>query len=119
MILDHADLKSNWKVSMHKVLSFLNVGPEIKISKIEKNIGGLPKNKFYRYVTSRSAVSFVKAILPKALWESADKVVKKYMHKNLTIAVEQYSFLKNFYRNDTEKVSKLLGPDLMSSWLSE
>jgi hypothetical protein len=119
MILDHADLKSNWKVSMHKVLSFLNVDPEIKISRIEKNIGGLPKNKFYRYVTSRSAVLFVKAILPKVLWKSADKVVKKYMHKNLTITEEQYSFLKNFYRNDTEKLSKLLGRDLMSSWLNE
>jgi hypothetical protein len=41
------------------------------------------------------------------------------MHKNLTITEEQYSFLKNFNRNDTEKVSKLLGRDLMSSWLNE
>ncbi len=119
LIIEHRDLLDSWNGVTEKIMDFLEVDNKYPIHRVWKNVGGIPKNRFIRVLTSRSLVKILKKFVPKFMRNTIDKFMKENMYQKMVISQEQMAYLKSNYKNDVEKLSKLVDRDLVTCWFGK
>lgn len=116
------DLKNQPQKTLNKLCAFLEIDNfEFNLDK-EHNVTGIPKNKFlHKLLVLPNPTRFVRHLLPRSLrtWINK-KVIKKIIgYQKVSYKGEQKENLVEFFKDDVQKLSTLLGKDLNNLWLKK
>ena len=119
LILEHSDLRSQWTECVRKILVFLEVDPQVVPVFVERNMGGLPKRRWLKFLSDRRLVKFSKSILPSFMHAQMDRTLKKLLFHKLDISPSDAAYMRENYIEDIRKVDSLLGSQLIQRWFPD
>lgn len=120
LCLPYEDLRDNLDDTIKQIFSFLNL-KHININTETKfNVSGIPKNKIIHNImhTDNLFKDFVKNLLPADFRVKVKEFINSKNLKKDRISKEDYEYLyNNFFKEDIDKLEKLLGWNL-ENWKS-
>ncbi len=114
------DLKIDSKTLIRDLYTFLGVDPEFKPNNlnVSYNVSGIIKSKMIDNILKRKSIfkSIFKPLIPHHLQGNFFHKVVGLNLKKLTMLPEDRKYLIDFYKDDIEKLSKLINRNL-EHWL--
>lgn len=122
-IVFNSDLRHDTQNTMDSVLSFLNINEFNFDLEKNHNVTGIPKNKLFHqiFVLSSFGRTFRKLFLSEKLKNFLkEKVFNKLIkYEKVEKETHENSTLLEFFKDDVDKLSKLLDKDLYQLWLKK
>lgn len=112
-------LKLDSKKILKEVFEFLEVDNNFQVdADIIHNVSGIPKNRFVKFVLNRESQNgtYIRELFKKYI---PRVILEKYSAQNLektNISNDDYNYLRDFFKNDVNKLNQIIKQDLMKWW---
>ncbi|MFO0013805.1 MAG: sulfotransferase family protein [Planctomycetota bacterium] len=116
LILEHSDVREDWVESIRRILHFLEVDINEIPPFIERNIGGVPVNAFWKKIANRKLIALTKRFIPREAQKKLDNFLKSRYYKKIDVSTNDELYMRDFYVQDTILLDQLLGTHFQERW---